>query len=82
MEILFIIFAPILVAALVAFIILCFSKSTVVDNDVLFKQSQKGTKSVLHHNFSYKVADCMEGAKKTLNKHGITVDCANFVQKY
>ena len=82
MEILLIIFAPILIAALLAFIVLFFSKSNEIDNDMLFKQSQKGTKSVLHHNFSYKVADCMEGAKKTLERHGITVKCANFVQKY
>ena len=81
MEFLLIAFAPILIAASSAFIILYFSKSTTVNNDVFLKQPSKDTKSVSYHDSS-KVADCMEGVKKTLNKHGITVNCANFVQKY
>lgn len=82
MEILLFIFAPILLASLFAWVLLSFFKKAEINTNKLHEQSVKGSKSVLHRNFSYTVEKCMDGAKDTLKKHNMEVDCTKFVQKY
>ena len=82
MEILLFILAPILFSSLLAWVFLSFFKKAEISTDILHEQSKKGSKSVLHHNFSYTVEKCMDGAKSTLEKHDMEVDCAKFIQKY
>lgn len=82
MEFVFIILCPILIAALLSLVFLSIFKTPGASNSIDRELSKAGTKSVLHHNSSYKVADCMERAKKTLDKYDIIVNCSDFVNKY
>lgn len=77
-----IVFVPVLVAALLASLIVSFFKRTKISADTLNLLSVKGSKSVLHHNSSSTVEICMDGAKKTLQKHNLEIDCAKFVKNY
>lgn len=80
--IILIIFAIIPISVVLALVILSVTSNPRTNNDRVCEQSRKGTKSVLHHNSSRTVEDCMEGAKKTFDKHNLTFDCGKFVRKY